>query len=133
MEAGQRTKNSFKNWYPQGNSNPCIEAKLLNKLTVSELAELSKLSKAYISQVKHGKRPASQKLIGALNEHYKSRYKKGNGSEFDKAIDLFLKSRPSGTSTNTISFYKKYLSKAIPILSMTPTPKELNSYLNTLA
>jgi transcriptional regulator with XRE-family HTH domain len=41
--------------------------KLLHKLTVSELAELINLSKAYISQVKHGKRPPSQKLLGALS------------------------------------------------------------------
>ena len=39
---------------------------LLNKLTVTELAELSNCSKAYISQVKHGTRPPSAKLIQAL-------------------------------------------------------------------
>ena len=37
--------------------------KLLNKLSVSKLAELSSFSKAYISQVKHGKRPPSEKLL----------------------------------------------------------------------
>jgi len=40
--------------------------KLLNKLTVSELAELSKLSKAYISQVRHSKRSPIKKLILTL-------------------------------------------------------------------
>ena len=35
-------------------------------MTVSELAELSKLSKAYISQVKNGKRPPSRRLLDAL-------------------------------------------------------------------
>ena len=34
-------------------------AKLLNKLSVTELAQLSNLSKSYISQVKHGRRPPS--------------------------------------------------------------------------
>jgi transcriptional regulator with XRE-family HTH domain len=43
--------------------------KLLNKKSVSELAELSKLSKAYISQVKHGHRPPSQKLLDALVDY----------------------------------------------------------------
>ncbi len=37
--------------------------KQLNKLSVSQLAELSNLSKAYISQVKHGKCPPSQRLL----------------------------------------------------------------------
>ena len=40
--------------------------KQLNKLSVSQLAELSNLGKAYISQVKHGKRAPSPKLLEAL-------------------------------------------------------------------
>ena len=40
--------------------------KLLNKLCVSQFAELGNLSKAYTSQVKHGKRPPSEKLLNAL-------------------------------------------------------------------
>jgi len=44
---------------------------LLNKLTVSQLAELSKLSKPYVSQVKNGKRPPSKILIKALLEYAK--------------------------------------------------------------
>jgi len=42
--------------------------KLFNKMTVSEIAELSNLSKSYISQVKHGKRAPSQKLIESLSQ-----------------------------------------------------------------
>ncbi|MFC1938523.1 helix-turn-helix domain-containing protein [Chloroflexota bacterium] len=53
---------------PQAKTNRCNVAKLLNKLTVSELAELSNLSKAYVSQVKNGNRPPSGKLIQALSE-----------------------------------------------------------------
>jgi transcriptional regulator with XRE-family HTH domain len=49
-------------------SGQVVTLRLLNKMTVSELAELSNLSKAYISQVKHGKRPPSQKLLEALGE-----------------------------------------------------------------
>jgi len=40
--------------------------KQLHKLSVSQLAELSNLSRAYISQVKHGKRSPSPKLLDAL-------------------------------------------------------------------
>jgi len=39
---------------------------LLKKLSVSEIAELSGLSKSYISQVKNGKRPPSTKLLSVL-------------------------------------------------------------------
>jgi transcriptional regulator with XRE-family HTH domain len=45
--------------------------KLLNKLTVTELAGLSNFSKSYISQVKCGKGPPSQKLLDALADHAK--------------------------------------------------------------
>jgi len=47
------------------------EAKILNKLSVTELAELSNFSKSYISQVKNGKCPPSPKLIEALKKHRK--------------------------------------------------------------
>jgi len=40
-----------------------ITLKQLNKISVSQLAELSSLSKACISQVKHGKRSPSPKLL----------------------------------------------------------------------
>jgi transcriptional regulator with XRE-family HTH domain len=41
--------------------------KLLNKIPVSTIALLSNLSKPYISQVKSGKRPPSQKLLDFLD------------------------------------------------------------------
>ncbi len=87
--------------------------KLLNKLTASQIAELSNLSKSYISQVKHGKRPPSEKLIQALNQFY-DKHNRRNGSEIYKTTDLFLKSRRDEISPNTIIFYRKLLSKAIP-------------------
>ena len=116
---------------PQGNSNPCIEADLLNKLSVSELAELSKLSKAYISQVKHGKRPPSAKLINLLQQ-YHDKSNRHNGSEAKLAIELFLKSRRGGTATSTILFYRNRLIKAIPTLGLSPAPKQLNTFFNSL-
>ena len=107
-------------------------AKLLNKLSVSQLAELSKLSKSYISQVKHGKRPPSQKLMEALKQFYDQKSKR-NGLTVSKAIDLFLKSRRDGLSPRTVNdFYRCYLTKAIPVLGLTPTPGVVNAFLHSL-
>jgi len=104
---------------------------LLNKLSVSQLAELSKLSKPYISQVKNGKRPPSAKLLTAL-EHFHQTKSKIRSSDVKRVITLFLESRRDGISPNTIIFYEKPLNKAIPYLGLTPTPQQLQSYLNAL-
>ncbi len=61
--------------------------KLLNKLTVSQLAELSNFSKAFISQVKHGTRSPSPKLLEVLVTL--ERPKKPDKDY----LDLFLQSR----------------------------------------
>ncbi|MFH1650825.1 MAG: tyrosine-type recombinase/integrase [Chloroflexota bacterium] len=79
---------------------------MLNKLTVSELAELSKFSKAYISQVKHGKRPPSQKLLDILGEY----------KQFEKPArdyySLFMQSRlAKEVSPTTIRFYEVKLGR----------------------
>ena len=104
--------------------------KMLNKLTVSELAELSNLSKAYVSQVKHGKRPPSKKLIEALTKLDKQNR---NGSPDCYAVlELFLKSRREGISPNTLRDYKITLSKALHMLGLTPTTKTLNRFLSSL-
>ena len=116
-------------WCPQGNSNPSSSFKLLNKMAVSELAELSNLSKSYISQVKNGKRPPSDKLIKALQQA-------GQGDkaheETISAIEFFLKSRREGISPGTQEFYLKYLTKAIPVLGLTPSPRKIHGYLDSL-
>jgi len=105
---------------------------MLNKLPVSKLAELSNFSKSYISQVKHKKRPPSKKLCEILQRlDYK-----GNGeqTEKEKAVRLFLESRQQGLSPGTIDgFYQKYLNKAIPVLGLTPTPKQINRFLSLLS
>ena len=81
---------------------------MLNKLTVSELAELSNLSKAYISQVKHGKRPPYQKLLDALS-HLDKR-----NSDVNDYITLFLHSRQAnGVSPQTIRYYRDRLSNYV--------------------
>ena len=77
---------------------------LLNKLTVSELAKLSNVSKSYISQVKNGKCPPSKKLLQALidSKHVKK-------PEHDY-IRLFLESREAiGCGEGTMSFYRERL------------------------
>jgi len=104
---------------------------LLNKLTVTQLAELSKLSKAYISQVKNGKRPPSEKLIQILRQ-LDNNSNRNNGHDVNKAIELFLRTRRDGISPKTITFYRSYLSKAIPVLGLYPHSVSLNKYLNSL-
>jgi len=103
---------------------------LLNKASVSQLAELSKLSKSYISQVKSGKRPASQRLIKALATLQSSGKR---ASETQNAIDLFIKSRREGISPNTIRDYRNSLSKAIGILGLTPKTADINGFLSALS
>ena len=80
---------------------------MLNKLPVSQIAELSNLSKAYISQVKHGKRPPSQQLIEALSHHQTSQTKIGKDY-----LPLFLQSRQSTeASPGSLHFYKTKLGR----------------------
>ncbi len=106
-------------------------ANLLNKLTVSQIAELSKLSKPYISQVKNGKRPPSRSLIQALTDYYYTTNEGRIIANTQKAIDLFLESRRNGISLKTIhDFYEKYLTKAIPVIGLTPTPSTIINSLS---
>jgi len=115
----------------RGFSVRCSTYKMLNKMTVSHLSELSNLSKSYISQVKNGKRPPSEKLLNALLNASKDNNDKYN--QIDRTIGLFLDSRREGTSNRTIyDFYWKYLSKAIPKLGLKPTPNRISDYLSSL-
>ncbi|MFC1982710.1 tyrosine-type recombinase/integrase [Chloroflexota bacterium] len=102
---------------------------MLNKLNVSQLAELSKLSKAYISQVKHDKRPPSKRLIEALAT---SGVHKGDFPDYHNALQLFLKSRREGISSNTIRDYRITLTKALEFLGLSPTTKDINRFLSAL-
>jgi site-specific recombinase XerD len=78
--------------------------KLLNKLPVTELAKLSNLSKSYISQVKHGKCPPSQRLLTALAKHTKP---KEPSRDY---LALFLQSRQAmNVSANTLKLYRYIL------------------------
>ena len=97
--------------------------KLLNKLSVTELAELSKLSKAYISQVKHGKRPPSQKLIGALTY-------KVNPKRVDYLSPFLQSRRVMNVSPNTITLYRFILERFLSQIDPTKaTRQQVERYL----
>jgi len=102
---------------------------LLNKLSVSKIAELSNLSKAYISQVKHGKRPPSQKLLGALAEQIRESKK----PEKDY-LRLFLQSREArGVSPKTLRFYRERLSKfVVKVNYVKASRQDMERYLNSI-
>ena len=70
-------------------------------LSVTKLAELSNLSKAYISQVNHGKRPPSENLIKAmLDELKKETGLPRNPHTFRRTFACLL--RKAGVDTMTI-------------------------------
>jgi transcriptional regulator with XRE-family HTH domain len=111
---------------------PVNGLKVLDKWSVSELAELTNLSKSYVSHVRHGRRPPSRRLLQCLGElERRNGRRNGQPSPYD-AIESFLKSRREGASPGTIDFYFKYLSKAIPALGLAPSPKAINKYLDSL-
>ena len=106
---------------------------LLKKLSVSQISELSNLSKSYISQVKHGKRPPSEKLLQALSDFYGTTRQGKREAMLCSAIDLFLQSRRDGLSPCTIyGFYRQYLLIAIPVLGLTPTPSAISAFIGSL-
>ncbi len=73
-------------------------------MTVSELAKLSNFSKSYISQVKHGKCPPSQKLLDALVSYTLAK------PQAEDYLSLFFESRKAmGVSPKTVLFYKYML------------------------
>jgi len=91
---------------------------MLNKLLVSTLAELSDLSKAYISQVKHRKRPPSQKLLSILQEQTQPNKPAVN------YYDLFLQSPlAKGVSPTKIRFYEVKLGRFLSEIN-TDTDKQ---------
>ena len=87
--------------------SPNNSLKLLNKLSVSTLAELSKLSKSYISQVKNGKRPPSQTLLDSLSKEHKR-----NTPQKPNYPNLFLQSRKANeVSQGSFTYYRNKLTR----------------------
>ena len=107
--------------------------KLLNRISASELAEKSQLSKSYISQVKHGKRSVSPKLAEVLEDIWSQSKEAKRIPEWQQALHLFLKSRREGISPNTLMDYGKALPKVLKVLGLRPTPSQINASLNSLS
>jgi integrase len=86
--------------------SPWEPLQLLNSLSVTKISELSKFSKSYISQVKHGKCPPSKKLLEVLKNHYRRIQ-----TEHDY-FTLFLRSRRAMEVTpGTAQFYRTKLGR----------------------
>jgi len=97
-------------------------------LGVSQLAELSNLSKSYISQVKHGKRSPSQKLLDVLAGLEKTK-------KPDKDyLGLFLQSRQAlGVSPQTLRYYRERLSKFVANVDYVKASRQaIEQYLNSI-
>ena len=80
--------------------------KMLDKIAVSTLAASSNLSKQYISQVKNGQRPPSQKLLDYLAGFQRPKNPDKN------YFALFMQSRlAADLSPKTIRFYESILTR----------------------
>jgi site-specific recombinase XerD len=84
---------------------------VLSKTSISTLAEKCHCSKAYISQIRTGKRPASQRIIQYLLE--KDADKRQLSADY---LSLFLESRrASGVTSGTLTFYRNKLTKFLAV------------------
>jgi transcriptional regulator with XRE-family HTH domain len=97
-------------------------------MSVTELANLSGLSKSYISQVKNGKCPPSQRLLNAIESSSKQN---------DKTVNyfaLFIQSREAmGVSTATLRYYRERLSKFIRAVDCAKASRaQIQGYLNSI-
>jgi len=104
--------------------------KMLNKMPTGKLAEITQFSKSYISQIKGGYRPPSNKLLDILEKHITA-VKSGNLAYLD-TLSLFLESRREGISPNTLRDYKITLGKALKVLGLSPTTQAINDFLSKL-
>ncbi len=112
----------------------CLEGrkrvlKLLNDFPVSQLALLTNFSKAYISTVKNGKLPPSEKFLTAL---YKAiQQDKHRQPEY---VSLFIQSRQAmGCSAKTIDFYRDRLGQFVEHVEyMKAKTITIQKYLNTI-
>jgi integrase/recombinase XerD len=99
---------------------------LVNKRTVTELAELTNFSKSYISQVKNGKKPPSKKLLSILSESliHHNRIEKNY-------LALFLQSRQSsGVSNGTLHFYNVKLGRFLSEVNIDKArPQDIEKFL----
>jgi integrase/recombinase XerC len=115
-------------------ATPCLEGrqnvfKLVNNLTVSQLAELTNLSKAYISNVKGGKLPPSEKLIRILSKSIDQ-----DKTKQPDYASLFIQSREAmGCSSKTIEFYRDRLGQFFQSMDyLKSKPSTIQKYLNSI-
>ena len=103
-----------------GIMSPHRTLKLLNKLPVSYLSELSSLSKSYISQVRNGKRPPSKRLLKILVQLEQQSLKPQI-----EYFDLFMQSRQMmKCSKGTMRYYRNKLSRFLTEID----PNKANEY-----
>ena len=113
---------------------------------------MTSFSRSYISQVKHGRRPASKKLFGALSplcplvheqEQIKAReeivvQQESDDNHIDKVdyLELFLESRQAmGVSPSTLKGYKWALGRFVKQVGhdyINATSHEIQGFLNTI-
>ena len=113
-------------------ATPCLEGrknvfKLVNNLTVSQLAALTNFDKSYISKVITGEKPASLKFLEALNKLLPE-------NKVPDYLQLFLQSRQSmGVTGKTIEFHKDRLKPFISEVNyLKATAASIQRYLNTI-
>ena len=102
-------------------------AKMVNKMTISQLAALTNFDKSYISKVVNGEKPASIKFLESLSKFLPERQE-------PDYLRLFLQSRQAmGVSPKTLRFYQERLSKFIKNINyLKATSAVIQRYLNTV-
>ncbi len=115
-------------------ATPCLEGrknvfKLLNDLSVSQLWALTNFSKPYISNIKTGKLPPSEKFLDALHEATNK-----GGSRPPEYLSLFIHSREAmGCSRKTIDFYTERLGQFIQRVDyLKAKTATIQKYLNSI-
>jgi len=90
--------------------------------------KLTNFDKVYISKVKHGKKPPSQRFLDALAVHAKPKLL---GKDY---FSLFLQSRQAmGVSPRTLGFCRERLSKFILAVNYPKaSPQQIQRYLNSI-
>jgi site-specific recombinase XerD len=102
---------------------------MVNKMPVSTLAELTNISKSFISQVKSGKKAAPQRLLDAVKQ-----YMVIKEPQHPDYIILFIQSREAkGCSKRTIEFYRDRLKQfGLAVDYLKATPIKIQRYLNNV-
>ena len=102
-------------------------AKMVNKMTISQIAALTNFDKSYISKVINGEKPASLKFLESLSKLLPEKQE-------PDYLRLFLQSRQAmGVSPKTLCYYQERLSKFIRNVSyLKGTSAVIQRYLNTV-